>query len=79
MDGRVDAAVEKHGASCFTSCPQPTNKTSLCYSECYAVTLEGDPMRKITPMEAEQVTKPWKVAFLPEAEGGCPEVPLYEA
>lgn len=74
VDERVDAAVEVHGQSCFSGCSQPTNKTSLCYSECYAATLEGDPMHNITAMKVQQVTKPWKDAFLPETKGGCPEV-----
>jgi len=79
VDERVDAAVEAHGRPCFSGCAQPSNKTSLCYSTCYAATLEGDPMHNITAMDARQVTEPWKDAFLPVAQGGCQELQPQEA
>jgi len=74
VDSRVDSAVEAHGRVCFSGCPQPHNQTSLCYSECYASTLEGDPIHNITAMQSKQVTQPWADAFLPAAQGGCPEL-----
>lgn len=74
VDSRVDKAVETHGKTCFDRCLQPHNQTSLCYSECYSNTLEGDPIHNIKPMSPEQVTQPWKDAFLPEAKGGCPQL-----
>jgi hypothetical protein len=74
VDEHLDSAVEKHGAACFKACPQPGNKTSLCYSECYSATIEGDPVHNITPMTKESVVGPWESAFFPVEKGGCPQV-----
>lgn len=75
VDNHLDAAVERHGAACFRGCPQPGNKTSLCYSACYVATIEGDPVHNVTAMTKESVVAPWESAFRPPAQGGCQRVP----
>jgi len=74
VDEHLDTAVEVHGAACFRECAQPHNKTSLCYSECYSATIEGDPVHNIAPMTKSTVVTPWESAFLPTDQGGCPRV-----
>ena len=39
----MDAAVERAGAPCFGACPQPLDRISDCYLNCYVNTLTGDP------------------------------------
>ncbi len=74
VDDRVDIVVEKHGKLCFDTCVEPKNKSSLCYLTCYQATLEGDPLHNITAMKPEAITEPWRRAFLPMKDGGCPKL-----
>ena len=66
---RIDAAVEAQDPTCFKPCPLDPgtgsfNRTTDCYSKCYAKTTEK--------MPDEDLTAPWRAAFA----GKCPPVTL---
>merc|ERR1719272_1994443 len=53
--GLLDANVANHNPSCFSACPQPGNKTSTCYLECYTKATED--------MSPDQLSAPWTAGF----------------
>jgi len=76
VDGKVDAAVEVYGRSCFNRCSLPLNRTSDCYLDCYHSVIQGDAARNITKMPDAHVIEPWVRATREEdpKKGGCPAV-----
>ena len=71
VDGLVDTAVEKYNTPCFGLCPQPLNRTSNCYLDCYKNALLGDAAHNLTAMPHKLIVEPWTAGF---SKGGCPEV-----
>lgn len=69
----VDHAVEKAGAVCFASCPDPTNMTTSCADDCYISALVGNPEKGMKGMSVEQMLAPWAKAF-GDGPGACPNV-----
>ena len=76
VDSRADAAVVAHGKKCFDKCPQPLNKNTDCWLDCYRNTLMGDPAQNLSAVDPQQIIAPWKLAFAEDdpAKGGCPHV-----
>jgi hypothetical protein len=76
VDNKADKAVEVHGKPCFDKCPQPLNKNTDCYLNCYRNTLMGDAAQNLTAVEPALIIAPWKNAFATDdpAKGGCPPV-----
>ena len=76
VDLKADLAVEIHGKTCFDRCPQPLNRNTDCYLDCYRNTLMGDPYQNLTAIEPEKMIVPWKRAFEKDdpSEGGCPPI-----
>ena len=76
VDLKADLAVEIHGKRCFDRCPQPLNRNTDCYLDCYRNTLMGDPYQNLTAIEPEKMIVPWKRAFEKDdpSEGGCPPI-----
>ena len=77
---RVTAAVVSANASCFGACPQPTNLSSPCCSECAMRTVLGPKgsTQEIGPadgMPNEAILGAWSAAFATAdpAKGGCPD------
>jgi hypothetical protein len=60
----IDAAVEALAPNCFGACPEPSNRTSTCYLQCFSnVTRTAD---------VAALRKPWVDAM----SGACPELLL---
>jgi hypothetical protein len=76
VDDKADAAIEAHGKKCFDKCPQPLQKATDCYLNCYRNTLMGDAAQNLTAVDPALVVKPWKHAFAEDdpSQGGCPHV-----
>ena len=69
----VDHAVEKAGAACFASCPDPTNMTTSCADDCYISALIGNPEKGMKGMSVQEMLAPWFKAFA-DGPGACPNV-----
>ena len=76
VDANADAAVVAHGAKCFAKCPQPVDKNTDCWLDCYRNTLMGDPAQNLTAVDPAAIIEPWERAFRENdpAKGGCPHV-----
>ena len=70
---RVNAAVEKYGAKCFSACPGARNTSSPCYGDCYTRTVAGDWYEHVDPMPVPLLVAAWETAFTSDdpATGGC--------
>lgn len=68
MYERIDENIVSHDPSCFSNCPQPHNKTSDCWLNCFEQTTRH--------LSHEDLVKPWSPAFAPEVQGGCPQVQI---
>ena len=74
---RVGDAVVASNRTCFDSCPQPTNQSSVCWVECFMGNVLGpDGSVKLINASAGipigTITAAWNGAFAPVANGGCP-------
>lgn len=80
LKSTIISSVEKHDTDgCFNSCSPTRNVTSACWIGCFFDTLLGPNAKKSTTlplggMSVVDVEKSWTDAFLPEAQGGCPEI-----
>jgi hypothetical protein len=76
VDNFADAAIEAHGKACFDKCPQPLNKNTDCYLNCYRNTLTGDAAQNLSAVDPASIIAPWKKAFATDdpAKGGCKPV-----
>ena len=76
VDKQADAAVEVHGKRCFDTCPQPLNRATDCYLDCYRNTLMGDAAQNLSAVDPDAMIAGWKTAFSENdpAKGGCPPV-----
>eukprot|EP00928_Gymnodinium_smaydae_P026091 TRINITY_DN2058_c0_g1_i1.p1 TRINITY_DN2058_c0_g1~~TRINITY_DN2058_c0_g1_i1.p1 ORF type:complete len:469 (-),score=29.05 TRINITY_DN2058_c0_g1_i1:279-1637(-) len=76
VNGKVDASVESFGVRCFNQCPQPLNRTSDCYLDCYRDVLMGNAGTNVSKIPSLEIIRPWVLAFEENdpARGGCPEV-----
>ena len=65
--------VEAHGKSCFEECGKDAHDdTSLCYTVCFAETVNGNVTTGLAPMPSDQVAAPFLAAFAKsEDHGGC--------
>merc|ERR1711907_197400 len=73
----VGAAVVAHNTTCFDSCPQPKNQSSVCYVECFMSNVLGPEGGKELIDESagiplDVVSGAWNKAFGAPASGGCP-------
>ena len=64
MYEKIDANIERLGASCMSGCPHPLNHTGICYLRCFAGVVAETPVKVLI--------EPWIEAF----GGSCPEVPF---
>lgn len=69
----VEKGVEAHGKSCFEKCGKDAHDvTSLCYTVCFAETVNGNVTTGLAPMPIDQVAAPFRAAFAAgEGHGGC--------
>jgi hypothetical protein len=76
VDTHADKAVEVYGKVCFDACPQPLNRATDCYLDCYRNTLLGDASLNLTAPPSKLIVDPWVNALHEddEAKGGCPPV-----
>lgn len=78
VSSNVVAAVLKHGgSSCLSSCPQPSNRSSACWINCFFDAVVGDPARGIAAMTRKELLRPFLDSFATSDPqlGGCPDVP----
>jgi len=78
-DAVQEAAIAKASGGCFDRCPQPTNKTSTCWVDCYFRTLLGKRAGNAVSaptdgMPLADVRAAWASPFQSDnpAQGGCP-------
>jgi hypothetical protein len=76
VDRKADMVVESHGKTCFDKCPQPLDRNTNCYLDCYRNTLMGDAYQNITAVDPQKMIEPWKRAFEEDdpSLGGCPPI-----
>lgn len=77
VDGRLDAEVERRGATCFGTCPSKADPGySQCWYNCYMMTVNGDPtaVPPVPGMTRAELTSPWVAALATTdaSKGGCP-------
>jgi hypothetical protein len=80
----VASAVAAYNASCFLSCPQPTNTSSPCWARCLMSAVLGPDggSRAILPgegMPLQSITGSFEGAFAAVDAGGCPDALSAEA
>eukprot|EP00730_Choanoeca_flexa_P001221 TRINITY_DN10536_c0_g2_i1.p2 TRINITY_DN10536_c0_g2~~TRINITY_DN10536_c0_g2_i1.p2 ORF type:complete len:289 (+),score=42.54 TRINITY_DN10536_c0_g2_i1:2059-2925(+) len=79
-DQLLNSVVYQHNQSCFDACPQPTNSSTQCFSQCFFNTVLGPQYssRNYDPstatMDKNIFSKTFQQAFMDVSEGGCPEV-----
>ena len=75
----LDDLIEARGRTCFAGCPQPTNASSACWTECFFATVLGDGHNtSITPaggVNASDIVDAWLKGFDDPASGGCAPCP----
>ena len=75
----LDDLIETRGRTCFAGCPQPTNASSACWTECFFATVLGDGHNtSITPaggVNASDIVEAWLKGFDDPASGGCAPCP----
>eukprot|EP00040_Diaphanoeca_grandis_P030496 m.180302 g.180302 ORF g.180302 m.180302 type:complete len:305 (+) comp32016_c0_seq1:129-1043(+) len=72
--GLVQQKIETLGQTCFNDCASPLNPHSLCYINCYYVTLLGPEASTAYPapnggLNSTEITNIWTDAF-----DGCPDI-----
>lgn len=76
----IVASVEKHDTKdCFKGCGPQRNESSSCWIGCFFDTILGPTAKQSTElplggMSVADIEKSWSKAFVPEAQGGCPEI-----
>jgi len=80
LKSSIISSVEKHSTDgCFSDCGPTRNITSACWISCFFDTLLGQNAKKSTQlplggMAVVDIEKSWTDAFLPESQGGCPQI-----
>ena len=80
LKSSIISSVEKHSTDgCFSDCGPTRNITSACWISCFFDTLLGPNAKKSTQlplggMAVVDIEKSWTDAFLPESQGGCPQI-----
>ena len=71
-------ALQENDDSCHKACPQPTNMSSTCWTQCLLSAIAGDKSKGVKPLSHEELLKPFMRAFDSDdvTKGGCPEVPV---
>ena len=77
VNGRLITTVIAARPKCFASCPQPTNRSSVCWVGCLYETLVGNSssVPPVPSMQRKTLIDAFEGAFDEESEGGCPVVP----
>ena len=80
-----DSFVEQQGATCFSTCPQPTNQSSACWVKCFFDTVLGPhadktlkkPGNQTGALDIDKMASAWLSAFSSDepSAGGCPPCP----
>jgi hypothetical protein len=70
------AALQKNDNSCHKACPQPSNMSSTCWTNCLLSAITGNKSKGVKPLTHKGLLKPFMRAFDSDdaAKGGCPEV-----
>lgn len=73
---RACLQVEAQGKSCFEKCGKDAHDTtSMCYTVCFAETVNGNVTTGLAPMAIEQVVGPFVAGFAKdEGHGGCKNI-----
>ena len=80
VNARIGDAVIKSNPPCFSKCGDGREgfpkDPSDCWTLCFFNTILGNSTFGYPGLKAAAITTPFNNAFKPEADGGCPEVPV---
>eukprot|EP01065_Artemidia_motanka_P043694 TRINITY_DN6096_c1_g1_i1.p1 TRINITY_DN6096_c1_g1~~TRINITY_DN6096_c1_g1_i1.p1 ORF type:complete len:418 (+),score=120.14 TRINITY_DN6096_c1_g1_i1:55-1254(+) len=65
--------VMRHDPQCFEGCPQPHNRTSECWINCFFGAILGN--STVGGVTRQEIVDEFQGSFANVAEGGCPVVP----
>eukprot|EP00425_Heterocapsa_triquetra_P028155 CAMPEP_0195118686 /NCGR_PEP_ID=MMETSP0448-20130528/117615_1 /TAXON_ID=66468 /ORGANISM="Heterocapsa triquestra, Strain CCMP 448" /LENGTH=397 /DNA_ID=CAMNT_0040155965 /DNA_START=116 /DNA_END=1309 /DNA_ORIENTATION=- len=73
VDARMSESIVKRNQSCFDSCEDASDQSSDCWIKCFFDIIVGN--NGHPGVTRPEVLEPFERAFLPMADGGCPDVP----